>query len=248
MAAYGAYQEQGVYYPPNHPLHPRLIVQPTDCFRSREDAEVSGYSPAPTPPGMQMAEGVYLAPTDEVLAGQCKQAEKQLGFAVPCPSLLPTPTLGTGPARCDLPYTTEWPCVFGGFLLSQQPFDVPPDYSELKNTTHGPHLVIAAFPSEAAAHRQLTERWGMFFCPGAYQNGDLQTVGEASVQGLPAVYIECGTQESTSFGSSDMNAGHVILQWNRGGVIYQVSLHGHTGVNRRLAEFIAANIEYVSPG
>jgi len=246
MAAYAGYQVQGVYYPSNHPLHPRLSVQPTDCFSNGGDAEVSGYSLAPTPPGMQMAEGVYFAPIDEVLAGQCKQAGKQLGFAVPCPSLLPVPSLGTGPPRCDLPYTTEWPCVYGGFVLSQQAFDVPPDYSELKSLNHGPHLVIAALSSEDL-HQQFTERWAPFFCPGAYRNGELQTPGETFVRGLPAVYIECGASyEANFFGGYSMNEGHVVLQWTRQGVTYEVSLHGHTGVNRRLAQFIADHIEYVS--
>ena len=44
-----------------------------------------------------------------------------------------------------------------------------------------------------------------------------------------------------------MNSGHVLLRWARGDVVYAVSLHGHTQVNRDVELAIARNIEYVAP-
>jgi hypothetical protein len=39
----------------------------------------------------------------------------------------------------------------------------------------------------------------------------------------------------------------VLLRWKRGDVLYVVSLHGHTGVNREVELAIARAIDYVTP-
>ncbi len=54
------------------------------------------------------------------------------------------------------------------------------------------------------------------------------------------MWVECGD-------GSSMNSGHVLLRWTKGGVIYAVSLHGHTSVNRDVELAIALSIEYLDP-
>jgi hypothetical protein len=47
-------------------------------------------------------EGVAMVPTSRAFRASCQRAADQLGFAVPCPELLPVPASGPEPARlCD---------------------------------------------------------------------------------------------------------------------------------------------------
>jgi hypothetical protein len=248
VAQYAAYAGGKTYYPPNHPLRPRLIVEPSRCFASSVEAELAGYSLAPPPPGTQVVEGFYLAPVDTDLKVQCEAAAKDLGLDVPCPSFLPTPGFGIDPPSCGLPIyeMDSHGCVVGDFfVLSYQSFDAPPGYSQLRDITHGSHLSIAAFRTQAT-QSLLTDRSGVLLCPGAYRRGDLETDGDALVHGELAVYLECGGVPGNFFGINTLNLGHVVLMWSRGAITYLVSVHGHSDMNRELARYIANSIEYVS--
>jgi hypothetical protein len=248
---YAGYAQGAIYYPPNHPLRPRLIVEPSRCFANPVEAELAGYSLAPPPPGTQVVEGFYMAPVDTDLKLQCEAAARDLGFDVPCPSTLPTPGFGIDPPSCGIAYeTAPRSCVYeDSFVLNYQSFEAPPGYSQLRDITHGTHLFVAALPT-GRMRSLFTNRYGFLFCPGSFQQGRLLTSGETVVQHVRAVYVDCGDASAGSFFGLGLNAGHVVLMWsldNRS-ITYLVSLHGQTDVNRQLARYIADSMEYVAPG
>jgi hypothetical protein len=53
--------------------------------------------PAP-PAGSVEVEGVRLAPAGTAMLASCRRAADRLGFAVPCPTLLPLPAAGPAPS------------------------------------------------------------------------------------------------------------------------------------------------------
>jgi hypothetical protein len=55
------------------------------------------------------------------------------------------------------------------------------------------------------------------------------------------------TMDEARFRQALADPGHVLLRWTRGGVIYAVSLHGHSSVNREVELDIAQHIDYVAP-
>lgn len=70
---------------------------------------------------------------------------------------------------------------------------------------------------------------------------DGATSAGPDVSGSAGSWIECGVD------ASGVNSGHVLLRWSRGDVVYAVSLHGHTQINRDVELAIAENIEYIGP-
>lgn len=58
------------------------------------------------------------------------------------------------------------------------------------------------------------------------------------LSGVSTEWVECPD-------GSSMNSGHVLLRWERGEVVYAISLHGHTDTNRSVELAIADRIEYV---
>src|SRR5439155_9439205 len=88
--AYGAYALTGTFVPPNYPGLPPS-ESPVRCFPSPREAVRAGFRPAETPPGDLVVDGVYLVPTSVSLGATCARAAVGLGYAVPCPGMLPNP-------------------------------------------------------------------------------------------------------------------------------------------------------------
>jgi len=80
-------------------------------------------------------------PTGSQLRRRCQHAANGLGFALPCPRLLPALSPGAvPPAPCD----QRFRCVRGGgFVLEEDGFVVPPGYVGAAGQAHG-RLVVAA--------------------------------------------------------------------------------------------------------
>jgi len=81
----------GRSYPPGHPARPPRDADPVACYQTAAQATAAGYAPAPLPAGVLELGGVYLVPTSGRLHRRCQEAAELLGFAVPCPALLPQP-------------------------------------------------------------------------------------------------------------------------------------------------------------
>jgi hypothetical protein len=219
-----------------------MSVRPDRCFATAADAEASGYSLAPSPPGTVELQGIYLAPPDPVLLRRCREAADRLGFHVPCPGFLPLPGYGDDPRICgDLPDVSRAGCVHRGrFLLSVTHFAVPPGYGQPSGTEHGTHLVITAFrPEDLLDLGDLRDPASEFHCPAARIDGSAQVGGRA---GLLVVCAEGSSATRTL-----VEAGHVILRWSWRGVTNQVSVHGDNAVNRRLARLVAGALNFIGP-
>jgi hypothetical protein len=78
---------------------------------------------------------------------------------------------------------------------------------------------------------------GLFGCPGG------------GLRGSPAGLLEhAGNWWSCAASrAADLNSGHVAFQWSANGVIYGVSVHGNTHVNRRIVRELLDNLELVGP-
>jgi hypothetical protein len=99
-------------YPAGHPATPPPSATAVACYHTAAQAAGAGYPPAPLPPGMLEVGGVYLTPTIRAFRASCQRVADRLGFAIPCPGLLPKTRARsprqpcTGPARCWQPAPT----------------------------------------------------------------------------------------------------------------------------------------------
>jgi hypothetical protein len=212
----------GRSYPPGHPARPPRGADPVACYGTAAQATAAGYAPAPLPAGVLEFGGVYLVPTSRQLRRQCQQAADRLGFAVPCPTLLPAPPLGAPPPRlCD----RRSPCdPQAGFLLEASGFVVPPGYVSL-DPAYGARLVIAAATTATAFP---------VACVGE------RPVATVRLRGTRGRLSECPPE-------STVHRGSVLLRWRERGVVMAVSVHGHSDLNQRLVRALAAHLKLALP-
>ena len=248
---YRAYAHRAYhYYPPNHPLIPDLEERPDRCFASARDAEAAGYSAALPPNGWREVSGVYLQPQwefdqDGTLGQACLRAARHLGFAVPCPTVLPNPGPGQDPPRCgDLTsfgWTARPPCVIQrSFFFEEAGFAIPPGYGYAGAGSPRSDLVIVAF--RRGGHENPLE--GLNFQCGRARTLQKVSVDRSLVRRPPIEgrLLLCPEQESVP-----PLAGHLILTWAENGIVYEVGLYGDTRTNRDLLSAISAGIELVEP-
>jgi hypothetical protein len=185
----------------------------------RGDASIA-VAAAPSPAGQLELDGVRLVLSSSGLRRQCREAADFLGFAVPCPMLLPASWPGAAPRRfCD----PEFLCVSGDeFLFEEHRLVVPPD--DLGVDGQG-RLAIAAAKDVAAFS---------VACLGGLK------VATIEVHGTRGNLYECSHQAGAHLGG-------VMLRWRDAGVVMAVSLHGHSELNRRLLVVLAAHTEAVLP-
>ena len=212
----------GRSYPPGHPARPPRDADPVACYQTAAQATAAGYAPAPPPAGVLELGGVYLVPTSGRLHRRCQEAAELLGFAVPCPSLLPQPPPNAPPPTlCDrrLPCSPE-----SGFLLEVSGFVVPPGYVGVDPAT-GARLVIgAARPAAPFPVACFGER----------------PVATVNVRGTRGRLSECPPE-------STVHRGSVLLRWRERGVVMVVSVYGHTDRARRLVLALVTHVKPVLP-
>jgi hypothetical protein len=214
----------GRSYPPGHPARPRREADAVACYQTAAQAAGAGYAPAPLPAGILELGGVYLVPTTGQLRRQCRQAAGRLGFAVPCPRLLPAPAPNTAaPTMCDR--RSPWCSPQFGFLFEDSGFVVPPGYVGGDPAT-GPSLAIAA------AKRAT----GSVACVGE------RPVATVRVRGTSGRVSLCPAAAGAT-----VHFGSVLLRWRERGMVMAVSVKGHTDLNRRLVLALAAHLDLVLP-
>jgi hypothetical protein len=187
----------------------------------RGDASIA-VAAAPSPAGPLEVGGVRLVLSSSGLRRQCREAADFLGFAVPCPMLLPASWPGAAPRRfCD----PEFLCVAGAeFLFEEHRLVVPPD--DLGADGQGQGRLAIAAAKHAAAFSVA--------CLGGLK------VATIEVHGTRGNLYECSPQAGAHLGG-------VMLRWRDAGVVMAVSLHGHNELNRRLLVALAAHTEAVLP-
>jgi hypothetical protein len=205
-------------YPSMYPARPGSGVRPDRCFRSIAQAEHAGYRLAPTPSGATRVGDVYLVPPVRRLAADCRHAAQVAGMAVPCPTLVPVPADSVG--GC----VGVKRCVRHGVFILEGSFNGPRGYVGVGG--RGGHLLFLAAAAGKASEIECC--------------GGVRTKASFAVLGQRASWLEYPS-------GSELNSGHVALEWRKRGVVYLVSLHGHSELNRRLDKVLAKRVQLVTP-
>lgn len=196
-------------------------VQPVPGLRASTGAATVPAA-APSPAARLELGGVQLVPTSGGLRRQCLEAADLLGFAVPCPTLLPaSPPGAVSRSFCDPRFLCG---PEDGFLFEQRRLVLPPDHVGVDGRGRG-RLAIAAAPRASAFP---------VACLGGLR------VATIEVRGTPGDLYECPSEAGA-------HVGGVLLRWRDAGVVMAVSLHGHSELNRRLVVALAAHMEPVPP-
>jgi hypothetical protein len=215
----------GRSYPPGRPAQPPAAARPVACYDSADQAALAGYPPAPLPPGTLDLGGEYLVPASRQLHRQCRQAAERVGFAVPCPTLLPAPAPNTPPpVPCEQPSTPSCTPALG-FLFEVGGFTVPSD-----------HIVSYADVDEnlaITAAKQPTAT--LVSCPGE------RPLDPASVRGRDGRLYRCPP-------GSGLHGDSILVRWEERATILVLSVSGDTGLHRRLVVTLADHLELVPPG
>jgi hypothetical protein len=206
-------------YPSMYPARPGSDIRPDRCFRSIDQAEQAGYTLAPTPPGAVRVDDVYLVPPKRSLASYCRRAARIAGFPVPCPTLVPVPADSVG--GC---FGVQR-CVGRGIFVLEGSFNGPPGYVGTEG--RGGHLWFLAAVANRASEIQCC--------------GGRKTQASFAVRSHRASWLEYSD-------GSELNSGHVLLEWREHGVVYVVSLHGHSELNRRVDALLAKRVQMIGPG
>lgn len=176
------------------------------------------------PAGAIEAEGVLLAPTSQTFRAGCQQAADRVGFAVPCPQLLPIPAPGAAPpALCQ----EAGACRRDELLWFPMDAYVVPAGSTGAAGSLGA-LALLATPDPAAR----MEGW----CP------DQRPITAPALGGRPAVLAACPA------GFQGWSSESVLLRWSRSGTFVTLGLRGPSEHNQRLAVTLAGHLRFVRPG
>lgn len=217
----------GSFYPAGYPHE--SLPKPDRCFASVEDARGAGLSLADAPPGAVRIDGIYLVRAGGALRSRCRTAASRIGYPVACPGLVPSPA--------DAVRTNVICCQshLRQFLLEER-FGAPADYRGAGTAGYG-----AA--RHSVGHLWIVTEANIIVPPETLCAGSDRQLGKVSkappVRGHAAQWVVCGQ-------GAGMHSGHLLLTWNeRSNLLYAVSLHGHSALNRRIALAIARRVAIV---
>ena len=185
-----------------------------------------------------------LVPAPSHLRGECVLAATRLGFAVPCPQLVPS--LSGRAMSCPGPVgaASAFPsCVgvegaarYSIFFLEFYGFDVPKGYSGINGTRVG-HVTLEA-------HRFADDP--LKPCIGG------RTLGTAHIGTWVTREFTCPDDkpsiERDAVHGEGAYVGHLALAWTADGISYIASAHGHTTANLTLLKRFVHSIALISPG
>jgi hypothetical protein len=184
---------------------------------------------APTttlPAGAVAVEGVTMVPTSRAFRASCRRAADRLGFAVPCPEVLPVPASGAAPVRlCDA--AEPGACQDELLWFPMEAFVVPPDFAGAPGSLGA--LAILATPERRLAGGALS------WCPAQ------RPVAAPALSGRPAVLATCPA------GFQGWSAESVLLRWSDRGTFVAVALRGPSEGNQRLVVALAGRLRLVPP-
>jgi hypothetical protein len=210
-----------------------LILLISLALCSPPGAAPSGPTSGPAP--IESGNIDLVAPAAEILRF-CHVAANQLDRAVPCPTLVPAHWLFPHTEVCTgNDQELGGPgCFRGSAFLMQEVFRGPASYSGMPDSDGSPsnigHLNIWSSP------RRTIDTAGLE-C-----KAQRRTVGTTEVDGRPAEWVDCPEK-----GIPPQDSGHIILEWSEQGIVYAVSLHRDSPVNRGLALTIAQHLVLVKP-
>jgi hypothetical protein len=208
-------------YPAGHPAKPPATAAAVACYQTTAKAASAGYAPAPLPAGALEVGGVYLTPTSRGFRAHCQQVADRVGFAVPCPGLLPTSPPGLAPPRlCQDPPI----CRRGQLVVFTQDFLVP--FGVVGAPGGYGSLLITVTPPYGSAGLQ---------CPGE------RPIATPTVQQTRAVLTTCQDDAPWVLG------GSLRLRWSQQDTLVVVSVPGPSDSNQRLVITVADHLRLVRP-
>jgi hypothetical protein len=163
--------------------------------------------------------------------GYCHKAANDLGYAVLCPLKLPS-LIDIVPCRGPAPEEELWGKFCFDYVLDML-FNGPPGYQGPfpANRTAG-HLALWTIAPSSDMYQG-----GLFGCPG----GGRKQPGR--LRGHSGYWWVC----PATGGGANLNSGHVAFQWSAGGLIYGLSVHGITDVNREIVRTLVDQLDLVGP-
>jgi hypothetical protein len=167
-----------------------------------------------------------MVPTSRAFRASCQRAADRLGFAVPCPEVLPVPASGAAPARlCDAAELGA--CQDKLLWFPMEAYLVPPDFTGAPGSLGA--LAILATPERRLAGGTLS------WCPAQ------RPVGTPALGGWPAMLATCPA------GFQGWSSESVLLRWSDRGMFVTLALRGPEKGNQRLAVALAGH-RLVPPG
>jgi hypothetical protein len=177
--------------------------------------------------------GVHLTPTNQAFRTSCQQVADQVGFAIPCPGLLPTSPPDSPPPQLCADMSA---CAPGRWMVFAHPFAVPSGYVGALGGSDtverfGALVVVAVTAQGLAGDPALGCR-------------NERQIATPTVQGTPAVLAACVDDPR---GAHFSLGGHVLLQWSQQDTLVTISVRGHSKVNQRLVVALADQLHLVLP-
>jgi len=228
---WAGYASSRTYYPPNYPQPPAHRVSPSRCFGTPTEAVIAGYRPAPTPSGYLLVGDIYLEPAGQALARACAKAARELGFAVPCPTFVPTSWPGTAGLTCPSSGDPAQAMCSDGpiFHLSQGLIYGPPDL--FLHDCCGGELLVTAYEGAGPSAQDISS---YYFCSAPVGRSTM-TVGS-----YVAKLLHCPTDYS-------LESGDLILRFKRGPVTVDVAIAGDGQRALDIILAVAQHIRFVPP-
>jgi hypothetical protein len=192
--------------------------------------------PSPTVSTPSQVGGItFVTPSPQMLKF-CQIGANQLDRPVPCPGLLPAHHLFRNTELCTgRDQRLGGPgCFRAGAFLIQEVFRGPASYSGIPDSDGS--------ASNIGHLNVWSTSQGTLDAAGVGCAGRGRTVGTAEVASHPAEWISCPEDEDPP-----QDSGHVVLQWSEAGIVYAISLHTDTPINRSLAVAIADQVVLVQP-
>jgi hypothetical protein len=155
---------------------------------------------------------IPLVRAPRAVRNACVKAARQLKVGIYCPTLVPV-KWGTQMLVC---------AGCNGTFSATGDFPAPRDYLGPPDESRAGHFTIWA--ATASLIQQL-----FVGCT------DGRISGRSRIAGLGMTWIDCPP-------GSELDSGHILLEWSRGSWIYGLSLHRDTPTNRRLLRVIAAHV------
>jgi hypothetical protein len=208
-------------YPAGHPAKAPASATAVACYQTPANAASAGYAPVPLPAGALEVGGVYLTPTSRGFRVDCQQAADRVGFAVPCPGLLPTSPPGVPrPRLCQEPFM----CRPRQVLVRFHEFVAP--FGAIGTAGGSGSLLITATPTSGSGGLQ---------CPGE------RPIATPTVQQTRAVLTACQDDAPSVLG------GSLRLRWSQHDTVVVVSTPGPSQANQRLVVAVADHLRLVRP-
>ena len=177
--------------------------------------------------------GVQLTPTSQAFRTSCQRVADQVGFAIPCPGLLPTsPRDSPPPQLCE----DMSGCERGRWMVFIHRFAVPSGFVGALGGSDtverfGALVVVAVTARGLAGDPALRCR-------------NERHIATPTVQGTPAVLAACVDDPR---GAHFSLGGHVLLRWSQQNTMVTISVRGHSEVNQRLVVALADQLHLVPP-